>query len=250
MPAPAHILTKIRFLLNLGASSNPNESAAALDAAQKLIAKYEVSEEELESTKDKEEYRQDTIIFKATEIVGWRQQLALSCAKQFFCHVVIETLVSPFGDKEYTYYAYGEDDDVSYVQFAFNALAKMVENLVLTKCFGRGPRAIHSYCEGVVEAIKGRIAEFGLDIPENKKKARPIKQEEKPIDGEANITPVKTTKQKPEKETTDVMDGSMISDIGAYFRGLQDGRDLSIDEILELAADGETIDELTEGEQQ
>ena len=143
MPASPNVLTKIRFLLNLGTSPNANESAAALDAAQKLIDKYGVTEAELESTKDEPEYQINTIIFKANSIIGWKQQLALACAKQFYCHVIIETLVSPFGGEEHTYYALGEDTDVSYVQFAFNALAKMVEGLVLANCYGRGPRYIH-----------------------------------------------------------------------------------------------------------
>jgi hypothetical protein len=250
MPAPAHILTKIQYLLNLGKSSTANEAASAFALAKKIIAKYGVTDQELESVKNEQKpYDNDNaIIFKANAIIGYKQQLALACAKQFFCYVVIETLVSAFGENTHTYYAYGEDEDIEYVKFAYSALEKMVNDLVLANCLGRGPRYIASYTEGVVEAIKGKIAEFGLDIPENKKKARPITQDEKTLnDGEANITPVKTTKQRPEKETTDVMDGSMISDIGAYFRGLQDGRDLSIDEILELAADNETVEELTEG---
>ena len=86
-----------------------------------------------------------------------------------------------------------------------------------------------------------------MDIPENKKKAKPITQDDKTLNnGESNLTAVKSFKEKPKKTSKDVMDGSLISDIGAYYKGVVDGRELLVNEILELAAENETPDELAE----
>jgi len=249
MTTPAHILTKVRFLLNLGNSPNSNEASSAIGAANKLIAKYNISQEELDSTKNETRvYSAESLLFKTFKIVGWMQHLALACSKQFYCYIVIESTTAATGLQEYNYYVYGEAEDMEYVKFAFNAILKKINNLLDTQCIGRGPVYQDSYCEGCVESVKGQIASFGIEIPERKQATRSTKPQEENIlnNGTSNLSIHKSEKEKPEKETVDVSHHSLIKDVGAYFKGLQDGASISIQDIMELAAENEEADQLTD----
>lgn len=248
MTTPAHILTKVRFLLNLGTSPNANEAAAAKSAAEKLIAKYNITEEELKAADDSPRvYSADSLIYKSFKVVGWMQHLVLACAKQFYCHVVVEKISATSGHEEYSYYAYGDDEDVVNVKFAFNAILGKIHELLDTRCIGRGPVYQDSYCEGCVEAVKGQIASFGIEIPERKQPTRSIKQDGKVLNnGTSNLAIHKSEKEKPEKESVDVSQGTSIKDVMAYFKGLEDGAKISVQDVLELAAENETPDQLAE----
>jgi hypothetical protein len=245
MTTPAHILTKVRFLLNLGTSPNANESTAAIAAADKLIVKYNISQEELDSTKDEPRaYSADSLVFKSFKVVGWMQHLVLACAKQFYCHIVVEKISALSGHEEYNYYAYGDDQDIISVKFAFNAIVKKIHELLDTRCIGRGPIYQDSYCEGCVESVKATIASFGIEIPERKLPSRPIQEEKVLNNGTSNLAVHKAEKDKPEKETVDVAQGSMIKDVMAYFKGLEDGAKISVQDVLELEAENEEADQL------
>jgi len=245
MTTPAHILTKVRFLLNLGTSPNANEASAAIAAADKLIAKYNITQEELDSTKDEPRiYTADSLVYKSFKVVGWMQQLVLACAKQFYCHIVVEKIVAPSGHEEYNYYAYGEDYDIVSVKFAFNAILKKINQLLETRCLGRGPIYQDSYCEGCVESVKNQIASFGIEIPERKQPTRNLQEEKILNNGTSNLAVHKSEKEKPEKETVDVAEGSKIKDVMAYFKGLEDGSRISVQDVLELEAENEEADQI------
>ena len=243
---PAHILTKVKFLINLGSSPNANEAAAAVAAAEKLIAKYNISAEELKSIEDQPRvYSADSLLFKTFQVVNWMQHLALACAKQFYCYVVVESITAATGLQEFNYYVYGDDDDIVNVKFAFNAILGKIHQLVDTRCIGRGPIYQDSYCEGCVESVKASIAYFGIEIPERKQPVRTIQQEEKVLNnGTSNLAVHKIEKEKPEKETLDISQSSRIKDVMAYLKGLDDGSRISIDDVLELAAENEEPEQL------
>jgi hypothetical protein len=251
MPTPETVLTKIKLLLNLGNSPNENEAAAAQAMADKLIAKYNVTEEELRSLAEKPPlYGKEDILFHTYSLIGWMQRLALAIAKQFYCYVVQEQIHATLGAIEYNYYVYGDDEDTNSVKFAFNAFVKKIHNTIDIKCLGRGPIYIESYTEGLVEAIKANLEMDGIEIPEVKRPSRPIQQEEKILNnGQSNMTQFKQQKEAPEKETVDVGGGSIIRDVMAYFKGLEDGRRLSLQDVLELEIENEEAQKLTEGKE-
>jgi len=238
MSAPESILLKIKLLLNLANSPNQNEADNARAMVEKLIAKYNISEEELKSIEDKKPlYGEENKLFSTVGIVGWRQQLALAIGKHFFCQIVQEELVPASGPHEYNYYIYGDLEDEVNVKFVYHAFASKVEELVKTKCIGRGQIFISSYCEGVIEAIKNNIYWEGIDLPEVKAPSRPLTDEDKQLNnGTSNLTHHKEEKEKPVQESVDVNSQSLIKDINAYFKGLDDGKNLSLSEILELEA--------------
>lgn len=239
MPASPAILAKVKKLLNLATSSNPNEAATARELADKLIAKYNITEQELSSLDPKEYYGENEKLFVTLGISPWRQQLAVAVSKYFDCQIVQEEYMQADGEgiHQFIYYVYGDDDQVKDTQFVYHAFAKKIDNLVDTKCIGRGPIYIDSYCEGVVESVKWNIDMYGIDVPEIKK---PLKKEEKtmaiPTTG---IVKSGDNKEEPTDKRVDINKGQFIKDIMAYFKGVDDGKHLSLQDILELEVENE-----------
>ncbi len=231
MSAPESILQKIKLLLKLTASPNPNEAENARAMADKLIAKHNVTEEELKSLEDKQPlYGENERIFSTTGLESWRQQIVLAVAKHFGCQIVQEETVPLEGPHDFSYFAYGDPDDVLSVKIAYAYFIKQVESLIATTCIGRGPIYISSYAEGVSQAIGNNIMIDGIDLSTIKK---PVKTEENAVveTGTDKITKIKEEKEKPAKETVNINSQSFIKDIRAYFKGLEDGRDLSINNL-------------------
>lgn len=232
MSAPPTILNKVKLLLNLASSPNPNEADNARAMADKLIAKYNITEEELSSLDEKVFYGENEKLFSSIGIISWKQQLAVAVSKYFDCQIVQEELVPGEGEHQFNYFVYGDDDQVKDVQFVYHAFNKKIENLADTQCFGRGPIYVDSYCEGVVESVKWNIDMYGIDVPEIKK---PIKKEEQaPPPNSKTITKSGPDKEEPTDKRVDISKQSLIRDIMAYFKGVDDGKNLSLKDILEL----------------
>lgn len=248
MPTPEATLHKVKLLLNLATSPNVNEAANAKALADKLIEKYKITPEELDTIKDKPQgYSPDALLFKTFSVVSWMQQLALGCAKQFYCHVIMETVQAATGLVEYNYYVYGDDPDVVCTKFAFNTFLKKIHELLDTKCIGRGPVYRDSYCEGAAEAVKNNLAMFGIEMPERVQPTRAIPDNKTLNNGNANLArSEKEPPKKPEEKTVDVNQGHIIKDVMAYFKGLEDGNRISLQDILELEAENEEAQRLQE----
>lgn len=244
--APEHILHKIKLLLNLTHSPNVNEAESAKAMADRLVAKYNITEEELKSIEDKKPlYGEDEKLYTTIGLTPWRQQLALAVAKHFDCQLVQEELVPVEGLHQYNYYAYGDSQDVETVKFVYNSFASKTEELIKNiTAWGRGPVYIDSYAEGVVEAIKKNIQFEGIDLPAAKVPSRVV--EEKVLNnGTSNLAkPTVNEKEKPAKESIDINSQSLIKDVMAYFKGLEDGNRLSLNDILELQAANEDAKQL------
>jgi hypothetical protein len=242
MSTPEPILHKVKLLLNLATSPNPNEADNARLLADKLIAKYNIAEEELKTLNEKPvEYSPDSMLFHTFSLVGWMQQLALACAKQFYCHVVQESVTSATGYQEYNYYVYGDDPDVVCTKFAFATFLKKIHELVDTKCIGRGPVYRDSYTEGLVEGIRSNMALMGIEMPERVQPSRSPTPDDRTLNnGSSNLAKQdKELPKRPEKDSVDVNQGSMIKDVMAYFRGIEDGNRVSLQDVLELEAENE-----------
>jgi len=226
------LLSKIKKLLSLGQSPNVNEAENARAMADKLIAKHNVTEEELASIADKGElYGDNEKIFSTIGIVGWKQQLALAIATYLDCQIIQEEAVPSEGPHQFSYFAYGDDDQVHKIQFVFHAFLRKIIILSDTKCLGKDANYIDSYCEGVVESIKSNIHLYGIDIPEIKK---PLKQVEEATSNNKTALTKPGTKEEPTKERVDVNSQSFVHDVVAYFLGVGDGRKLNLEDILEL----------------
>lgn len=244
MSAPESILNKIKLLLKLTKSPNLNESDNARKMADKLISKYNITEEELKTLEDKQPlYGEDERVFTTMGVVGWRQQLILAIGTHFDCQIVQEEIVPVEGLHEFTYFAYGHPDDVNNVKFVYHVFSNKVDNLIDTRCIGRGAIYISSYSEGVAEAIKNNIIMDGIDLPLAKIPIRPIETGKTLNNGTSNLVKTKEEKERPADATVDVNAHSLIKDIGAYFRGIDDGKSISLNDILELEVENEKLKE-------
>lgn len=242
MSAPPAILNKVKLLLNLANSPEQNEADNARAMADKLISKYNITEEELASLEEKVFYDEDDKLFSTFHIVSWRQQLAVAVSSYFDCQIVLEELVPGQGQREYKYFVYGDEDQVKDTQFVYHAFAKKVDNLVDTRCFGRGGIYIDSYCEGVIESIKWNIQMHGIDIPEIKS---PLKTEQATAPTTKSLATTAVEKEEPTDKRIDITKQSFIKDVMAYFKGVDDGKNLSLKDILELEVENERAKELT-----
>lgn len=250
MSANEAVLQKIKLLLKLASSPNENEAENARAMADKLIAKYNITEEELKSIEDKKPlYGEEDKLFVTIGICGWRQQLALAIGKHFLCQIVQEELVPAEGLHQYNYYVYGDPEDSINVMFVYHAFTKRIDEIIATKCIGRGNIYVSSYCEGLVEAIKNNIYWDGIEIPDIKKPKREVVSEEQKVlnNGQSNIVKHKEEKEKPVEKSVDVNSQSLIKDVNAYYKGLMDGANFHLSEILELAAENDTIKNLIQG---
>lgn len=251
MSTPEHILTKIKLLLNLAKSPNPNEAENAKSLADKLISKYNTTEEELKSLEDpKPLYGDDDKLFVTFGVVGWKQSLALTIAKQFYCQIIQEELVPVEGLHQYTCYVYGDKEDADNVKFVYQTFSDKIEELIEKKCIeiARGPVYTSSYTEGLVEAITNNIMWEGIDIPNIKVPSRKPDAEHTLNNGSSNLAVPEKEQEKPCKETVAPHGKTIIKDVNAYFKGLQDGKDFSLQDILELAAESQKIKELNVAE--
>jgi Protein of unknown function (DUF2786) len=245
MSAPPGILVKIQKLLNLATSSNQNEADSAKAMAEKLMAKYNITELDLSVLDPKEYYSENEKLFSTIGLSTWRQQLAVAVSGFFDCQIVMEMIMPTEGIEQYTYFVYGDDDQVKDVQFVYHAFEKKIINLVDVHCLGRGPIYISSYCDGVVDSVKWNIQMYGIDLPDGRKI---LKQEEEKAPPPKSNTIVKTgdNKEEPTDNRIDINKGQIIKDIMAYFRGIDDGKNLSLTEILELAVQNESVQEMKE----
>lgn len=234
MPTPPTILNKVKLLLKLSGSPNPHEADSARKLAEGLIKKHNITPEELESIKDpKPLYGEEEKLYSSTGIIGWKRQLALCIGTHFDCQIVQEELVPYEGEHQFDYYVYGDVNDVANTQLSFHTFVKQVEQLVSTRCLLKGPIYIASYCEGIADSIKQNILAHGIELPEKQQ----IKSEDNPqaiTPKSEELTKIKEDKPKPAERSVDVNSQSLVQDIGAYFNGIYDGRELFLKDILEL----------------
>jgi hypothetical protein len=246
MPTPENILSKLKLLIKLRDSSNPNESDNARVMADRLISKYNITDEEIKSLEDKKPlYGEDEKLFVTFGIEGWRQQLALGIAQHFECQIIQEEVVPLEGIHQFNYYVYGDSDEVANVKFVYHSFIQKIEEVIKNKCAGRGPIYLSSFAEGMVEAIKNNIRWDGIELPTIKPKTASQVSGKILESGDAKIVKEKTVKEKPADQSVDVNSQSLIKDIAAYFKGLQEGQVFSLQDVLELAAENDRAKELT-----
>jgi hypothetical protein len=84
-----NIADKIKKLLALAQSSNPNEAALAAARAQELMVKYAIDEAQLAGTPGhvEEEIKSEPMSGKYGAVQHWHAQLADAIARSFFCRV-------------------------------------------------------------------------------------------------------------------------------------------------------------------
>ncbi len=153
------ILDRVRKLLRLGESSNPNEAAAALAAAQKLIDRHRLSELELGADEvDETVVRDDDALWTGGQRVGWRGSLAAALCRANGVAVCWSTRAER-GLLMRRLILAGRPEDIAVVRHLFGHCSREIDRLASAHCAGRG-RAFHNaFRFGCVQAIAEQLGE-------------------------------------------------------------------------------------------
>lgn len=163
----AKILERIRRLLAMAKdASSPNEAAIAARRAQVMMEKYNIEESEtiLEDLKTAEAIENADIGASMNSskqmgtVPGWAQDLSISVARMFDCHVVIANSVLYGTCLRFV----GYKTDVVVARWVFEYLLKQIRklnhNFLVSN--GRPGRAVSaSYRQGVIVALKQGLRE-------------------------------------------------------------------------------------------
>ncbi len=234
--ASEQILERLRRLLKLSQSENPNEAATAKSMADKLIEKHQVSLEEIDSVADKKPlYGDNEKLYSSTEFSRWKAMLAGIVGFKFDCDIVQEQSVSTVQDQEpvttYDYFIYGEPAMAAEAKRVFLLLMDYLEDTLKFTCRGRGQRYLDSYALGWIDGIRNNLEYLEIKINKERKEEK-IEGAEKAITPTADFDP----KVKPTENKTKVSGGEQIPDMAAYFRGVYDGEGVDLEEICQVGS--------------
>jgi hypothetical protein len=225
-------LQKIKFLLNLAKSPNENEAAAAAAMAQRLIAKFNVTDSQLSEIEgsDKPIYTDDNLLHESSTLEDWKKLLALIVTKKYDCYAIQEDNIATTGEQVFKYYVYGDPEDVVISKELFKYVYGEIDNVIKTKCApNRGKVYRDSFCEGLIKGVRDNIEYEDFAITGTVRHA-PVQPEVKsdvlaPVE-KAPIKPPAIDKKIPTKSN----DEKPI-DIMAFFIGESLGKDIHIDSM-------------------
>lgn len=228
----AEILNKIKLLLNLTKSSEENEAATAQTLADKLIAKYSITPEELESLDDSPLYGEDTKLYSTTQKISWIARLAAAIAEFHNCYAVQEVQTSSTGEVQYVYYLSGDLVDIEAGKLLFAKFFEEINSLTKSKCVFKSDHYKFSFQEGLIDGIKEKLASIDYI-------SKPKEKEEKEALAEVKTTEMVTTADKlaPKKPTENVEkieynEGTLI-DPAAYYKGVNCGYNIQFNLLSE-----------------
>ncbi|MFA4971485.1 MAG: DUF2786 domain-containing protein [bacterium] len=215
------VLDKVRKLLRLAQSSNENEAAAAMGAAQRLIDEHRLSVAELEASGQEPSepmVEAGEVLMEGSRVATWKVRLMLALVKANGCSMWFSR---PRYTRVTTYQFVGRKSDVESVKYllayALNELGRLAE----AQCRGMGRSAFASWYLGAVAGIREK-----LEAAKQEVRATASTSALAVIDkrqGEAQAFREALT-----NGTKTVAVRSSISDACAYNRGLEAGRSLNL----------------------
>ncbi len=150
-------IDRVRKLLALSKSDNPNEAAQASARAQEILDRYELDaamiESEVESgdaeLEDVEDFcKKDAPLKMAGKLPVWQSRLADSIARANGCRVYLQTI-----RMKRTIQIVGRASDVSKVRYLFAYLVREIDRLVSHAGRGCGRTWCNNYRLGAVDTI-------------------------------------------------------------------------------------------------
>jgi hypothetical protein len=170
-PNISHILDKIKKLLALSASSNPNEAARAAAKAQALLAQYnlELSQVEAHSGETSDYCQQDVAVGGVSR---WRKTLMLVVARPNFCDVV-----SYKGTERVS--LIGEPHNLEVVKYLYGYLVRQLEPMAAT-AYRQSGSSMHSrtwkdsFFHGAIASIDQRLKEQAQVFADTSEQSRAL----------------------------------------------------------------------------
>lgn len=156
--ADTSILEKIKKLLALATSSNPNEAALAAQRAQELMVKYAVEESQLAGSEHvKEEIGRAILGTPYKNVSKWKALLARALSPAFFCRAFFIAKVGIV--------IIGRPTDREALKATFNCLEHDIEKMAAAAWAkasaeypGHGKSWKNAFYYGVCQTIKDRIS--------------------------------------------------------------------------------------------
>lgn len=225
-------LHKIKLLLALTESPEPNESAAAQNMVDKLVAKYSVTPEQLNALKNKQELDlNDQLLFKVKDRLEWKAHLSFIIAAKFDCSVM-ECCMN--ADSSFHYFLFGTEENVIAVKDLYAEFELRVEGLINSYCYGKDHDYIESYGEGVVAGLSSMLEYMKFKVP-GKKLLNINPEDDKP--GLIRTTNIVNPKDKPTENKKQVNNKGEVKNIQAYYRGVKDSDLLHDSNLLQESYD-------------
>lgn len=154
------IIEKVQKLLALAASTNANEAAVAVAAADKLIAKYRLSQVDLELIGDTAESIEEDVgyIYETGRLIPWKINLLRLLASHYgLAH--FNDNYYPAGRKVSRFRLIGRKSDMSYAKYMFTWLVSECQRYsdIEAKGKGYGRVYVESFCQGFVNGIAKQL---------------------------------------------------------------------------------------------
>lgn len=154
-------IERVQKLLKLSTSDNPNESAAALKQAQKMLLQYGIEQEMLEEHEPKEEPIADGGVVERTSPFNmdtWKKRLAHYLAEANTCRSLIMVSKHSCAIR-----LFGRPSDVAKVRYLYAYFRDEVERLCDRDGVTMGRTWRNNYRHGVVDTLQRALHEAQKD---------------------------------------------------------------------------------------
>ncbi len=151
------VIEKVRKLLALSKSTNANEAANAMAAANRLIDEYRLSESDIGVNGEEDPLMEDSsYIYETGRNIPWKVSL-LYILTNHYGLACVNLIDKSSGRKKSQYKLVGRKSDIQIVQYMFAWLQMECQRLANIEVKGCGHVAVFSYCEGFVVGIAEQL---------------------------------------------------------------------------------------------
>jgi hypothetical protein len=156
------VLERVKRLLALAKSDNPNEAANAMAVAQKLIDEHRLSVAEIEirtnQQKEQAEAFFDEPLITGKIIPKWKIRLASILVKHNGCEMLSRRIP---GNRKLI--IFGRASDVENVRFLFAWATSELQRMSKRYCNGRGRGYYNSWYHGAVSGIDAQLTKWEIE---------------------------------------------------------------------------------------
>lgn len=231
------ITEKIQKCLALGQSPNENEAKLAVENANKLLLKYNLTLADITINEDGEVEIGENIAGEGNRASLWKTNLLTAIAENNYCKLLMRRWRgSKHRSGRYAYVLIGKEHNILTVKSMNEYLVEAVDKLS-RKFSGRGARAKNSYKVGMTHGLADRM----LEIRKN--------SEKQGVDIDGTHTTALVVKNLHDKELNAInkwldnkygrtLKSSSTSksnvDPGAYFSGINDSKNVSLNKQIRV----------------
>lgn len=160
-----NIVKKINDLRRLATSSNENEAKAAAAMAEKLIARYRITNEMITAGLPKEDsFTADgEFIYESSRVTMWKVQLIGYLCKHYGC-VYVNRSIKINNRKNSRYSLFGRPEDMKIIKEMYSWLESTITFLTQTNAYGKGHTYSHSYSMGMVDGIMDQLTATATEV--------------------------------------------------------------------------------------